>query len=259
MVLATVSVPLRLKTSAPSLRTSPVPRLPVSPPAPTCSVPAAIVVVPASCCLPVSTSVPLPACSSEPRRDGVGHRDGSSLRLKTSVPSLMTSPEPRVPVSPPAPTCSVLPLAMRGACRHRCCCRTAPACRCRPASASPCRRWRWPPCTGSPLRLKTSVPWLTTSPLPRLPLAPPVADLQRGAGRDGGRAGVAVVAREHQRAGARAASASQCRRWRCPPCSALRAVEDQRAVVEHARPSPACRTSSAFADLQTPCYAVPPV
>ena len=58
--LPTVITSLRLKTSAPLSVTLPVPRLPAAPPAPTCSVPAVIVVTPAYVFAPVRIIVPVP-------------------------------------------------------------------------------------------------------------------------------------------------------------------------------------------------------
>ncbi len=66
IALLTVSALLRSNTSAALLVTAPVPSVPAVPPAPTCSVPALIVVVPLYVLLRLSVCVPVPVFVSPP-------------------------------------------------------------------------------------------------------------------------------------------------------------------------------------------------
>ena len=87
---------------------APVPRLPVVPPLPTCSVPAVMLVVPVYVLLAARMVVPDPACVRLPVPVIVAPTVVTALRLKVRLAlSVTAAAVPRLPVVPPLPTCNV--------------------------------------------------------------------------------------------------------------------------------------------------------
>ena len=91
-----------------------VPSVPIVPPAPTCSVPAAIVVPPAIGVGAGEIVVPVPICASAPVPLRTLAIVTVSLRLIARTPLLTSAPVPSRPVVPPLPTCKVPGADRRG-------------------------------------------------------------------------------------------------------------------------------------------------
>ena len=62
--------------------------------------------------VPLKTVIPFPAWVSEPVPEMTLATVKLFVRLNTSIPLLMMLPDPRVPVVPPLPICSVPPLTV---------------------------------------------------------------------------------------------------------------------------------------------------
>ena len=98
----------RSKTRAALLTTLPA-KDPAVAPSPTRKVPADTVVPPVCVAAPERTTVPVPACSTEPAPERLPAIVSVPVRLKTRDPLFVIAPAPSVPVAPPAPTRTVPP------------------------------------------------------------------------------------------------------------------------------------------------------
>ncbi len=94
--------------SVPPAMAMPAPAAPRLPSLETETVPVPIRSPPVKVLLPLSVSVPVPSCDTDPLPEIVSEKVTSSAWANASVPRFKTGPA-SVPETPPSPTCSVLP------------------------------------------------------------------------------------------------------------------------------------------------------